>query len=73
MTNFDTLRFADGTRRAKLNGVPVVVRISLENNEAYILLPQKRIVDAYGNVTYQNDILGAKDAYCLGLHLEFIK
>jgi hypothetical protein len=67
------LRFADGYRRAKLNGTPVIVKVDLATSEAYIWFPQKRIEDAYGNISYQNDILGAKQAHRMGLHLEFIK
>jgi hypothetical protein len=67
------LRFADGYRMAKLNGIPVVVKVDLATSEAYIWLPQKRVEDASGNISYQNDILGAKEAYRMGLHLEYTK
>jgi hypothetical protein len=51
----------------------VVVRISAVDSQAYIWLPQKVVEDAYGNVSYENDILSAKDALSRGMHFEVFK
>jgi hypothetical protein len=71
--DIDALRLTADTKRGKLNGVPVVVRISAIDSQAYIWLPQKVVEDAYGNVSYENDILSAKEALIRGMHLEVMK
>jgi hypothetical protein len=71
--DIDALRLTADTKRGKLNGIPVVVRISAVDSQAYIWLPQKVVEDAYGNVSYENDILSAKEALIRGMHLEVMK
>jgi len=71
--DIDALRFSAETKRGRLNGVPVVVKISAVDSQAYIWLPQKMVEDAYGNVSYENDILSAKEALIRGMHLEVLK
>ena len=71
--DIDALRLTGGVKRGRLNGCPVVVRISSIDSQAYIWLPQKVVEDAYGNVSYENDILSAKDALSRGMHFEVFK
>jgi hypothetical protein len=71
--NIETLRLGSDSKRATLDGVPVLVRISGVTSEAYIVFPQERVDLGSGNVTYVNRILGAKDAQRLGYHLELCK
>jgi len=73
MTDIESLRLGSDSKKATLNGVPVLVRISGVTSEAYIVFPQERIDSGSGNVTYVNRILGAKDAQRLGYHLELCK
>jgi hypothetical protein len=47
--------------------------VSSIDSQAYIWLPQKVVEDAYGNVSYENDILSAKDALSRGMHFEVFK
>jgi hypothetical protein len=71
--SIEDLRLGSDCHRAKLDGVPVLVRISGTTSEAYIIFPQERVDSGSGNVTYVNRILGAKDAQRLGYHLELCK
>jgi hypothetical protein len=71
--DIDALRLSTEAKRGRLDGCPVVVRISAVDSQAYIWLPQKVVEDAYGNVSYENDILSAKDALSRGMHFEVFK
>jgi hypothetical protein len=71
--DIDALRLTADVKRGRLMAVLWWSGYLSIDSQAYIWLPQKVVEDAYGNVSYENDILSAKDALSRGMHFEVFK
>lgn len=71
--NITELTLRDDCQKATLNGLPVLVRVCRLTSQAYIILPQERVVEADGSFTYHTPVLSATKAHYLGHRLELLK